>query len=174
MNAICLAVGLLLGADPEPKLPKMETPKELKPLSFLIGTWKGEGEMPGLGKYEDEFVYTWNNEFKTFIKAAYVMKAKGQTMWTDETVLGYDADMKKVVGFTFGMDGSLGRGVVSESKENEWTIDGKSVGNTPYKEWKMTMKKKAEDSLEVEVTHKEGDKWVPAVTTKYKKLADKK
>lgn len=173
MNTILLAAGLFLGADPEPKLPKMETPKELKPLAFLIGTWKGEGEMPGFGKYEDEFVYTWNNEFKTFIKIDYAMKAKGQTVWKDETVIGYDPDLNKIVSFTFGMDGSIGRGVVGDSKENEWTIEGKSVGGTPFKEWKMTLRKKGED-LEVEVVTKQDEKWSPMMTTKYKKVAPKK
>jgi hypothetical protein len=169
MNTLFLVTSLMLGADPEPKQIPIETPKELKEMSFLIGTWKGEGEMPGVGKYEDEFVYRWNGDYKTIIKADYKMTVKGKIMWTDETILAYDPEMKKVVGFTFGMDGSLGRGVNIETKKDEWTIEGKSVGQTPFKEWRMVMKRTGEDSLEIVVHHKPKDKWEPMMTSKYKK-----
>jgi hypothetical protein len=172
MNSVFVTMVLFFGA--EQPIIKIETPKELKVMEFLIGKWKGEGEWPGLGKYEDEFHYSWLTKHKTFLKASYEMKVKGEVVWSDENVMGYDPDLKKVVGFTFGMDGSLGRGVATVKKENEWEIEGKSVGNTPFKEWKMTLKKIDNDTLEMIMVSKNGDKWEPAMTTKYKRITEAK
>ena len=152
--------------------PKITTPERLKPLAYLIGTWHGEGEMEGLGKYTDEFVYSWNKT-KTFINASYKMMVGDKVMWTDESVIGWDPEFKKIVGFTFGQDGSIGRGVCTESAKDTVTIEGKSVGNTPFKEWQMIMIRKDDSNMEVNMNIRKGTEWAPMMKGKYKRVIEK-
>src|SRR5947209_10112829 len=146
MSALSPLLGVVLLLGQEPKLPKPEPAKELQQLGFLAGRWEGQGQMSDGTKYADEFVYTWNDHH-TFLRAAYTSRVGGQVVWTDDTVIGWDADQKKLVGFTFGMDGSIGRGTVVESKKSRWVIEGRSSGPTPFKEWRMTLTKVDDETL---------------------------
>ena len=64
-------------------------------LAFLVGTWHGSGEIPGMGKFTDEITYEWAMD-KNFLKASYTAKADGKVVWTDISMMGWDADQKKI------------------------------------------------------------------------------
>lgn len=139
----------------EPVLPAAEA---LKDLGFLVGSWAGEGEEPGVGKYTDEYTYTWGPN-KTYLKLVYVMKAGGKILWTDEGRIGWDPDLKKLVAYNFGMDGSIGRGTeVSTDKKDTWVMEGSVVGSPHVKFYRSIMTKVDEDHLTISTEMRKNDK----------------
>jgi len=154
--------------------PMVSPVKELEPLAFLVGRWKGQGEAPGIGKYTDEFLYEWNPT-KTFLKNRYTMTKDGATVWTDDSVIGFDSEKKVLVGHTFGVDGSMGRGEWQKSDNPKiHIIEGKTIGNSPFKEWKITMSSESDTKMTVKTEVKEKQKWTVIMTSTYEKVPDSK
>jgi hypothetical protein len=168
----CLALVVTAGhatAQETPKLP--EGPNEhMKPFAFLIGTWSGEGEMPGLGKFTDETVYEWAVN-KQFLATKYVAKgSNGEVVWTDCGMTGWDAEKKAVVSFGFGMDGSIGRGAYLPSdKKDTWVAEGTMSGGEIAGKWRSTMVKTGDDTMTVSMEIEKDGKFAPFLTAKYKK-----
>jgi hypothetical protein len=161
-------LALVSAAWPQDKEPRINT--KLKPLAFLVGKWEGGGEMPGMGKFADESSYEFVQN-GNFLKHEYSMAA-GKMKWTDTGFYGYDIELKKLVGFTFGGDGTIGRSTASETEAaNSWTFGGKSAGHSPFKEWRTTISKVDEDTHTVKVVMLSGGKEsaMPAMTYKRKK-----
>ena len=76
--------------------PQEEPNKNLKPMSWMIGTWTGSGEAEGIGKYKDEYRFGWTLK-KNFIKSEYRMWVDGKIAWQDTSMIGWDKDKKKRV-----------------------------------------------------------------------------
>lgn len=58
------------------------------------------------------------------------MKAGGKEVYSDEGLIGWDDEAKKVVFFCFGMDGSIGQGKEIESAEKDThVIEGTVTGD---------------------------------------------
>src|SRR5262249_30000693 len=138
---------------------KPEPSEHLKPLAFLVGTWQSSGEFPGVGKYTDEMVYEWAMD-KNFLKSTYTMKsADGKVAWTDVSMIGWDPEQKKLVGFTFGMDGSIGRGVeLPSKKEGTWVFEAKGT-NAEFKESRSTLSKVDDDTVSMLIETKKDGKY---------------
>lgn len=166
-------LGALFVVGQDAKVAKPEPAKQLAELDFLVGRWAGGGDMPGGVKYTDEFLYSWN-EHKTFLRSTYKLTVGTQVAWTDENVIGWDAELKKLVGFTFGMDGTIGRGVALDVKNNEWTFEGKSSGSSPMKEWRITLAKVDDDTITSTIFVKKGDQYEQVMKNTYKRAAKPK
>lgn len=177
--AIPLALLVLAGplaADPPARAPagRPEPPvnEHLQQLAFLVGTWIGEGEVAGAGKFTDQYTFEWALD-RNFLKHDYVMKVKGQVVWRDIGYLGWDADQKKIVGFTLGMDGSIGRSsaVKPRTEEEMLVLEGTTAGNTPMKAWRTSFLRGDDLSMTSIVEVRRGTKYEPVLTIRYKRLA---
>jgi len=161
-------LALLSASWPQEKAPKINT--RLRPLAFLVGQWEGPGEMPGMGKVADEYRYEFVQN-GNFLRHEYTMNA-GTMKWTDTGMIGYNVELKKLVGFTFGGDGTIGRSTAVETEAKDtWTFEGKSAGFSPTKNWRVTLTKVDEDTFTAKTTVLTGEKELamPAMTYKRKK-----
>lgn len=153
---------LIVGAPQEAKSHQ----DHLKPYEWMVGVWEGKGEYPGMGKYTDEYVIEWTMN-KNFMKSTYVMKVDGKVAFVDIGMIGWDADKKKVLGFNFGMDGTIGWGMQTDSKDTDSvTMEGATRGNV-NEEFRVTLKKVDKDHMSVNMESKKGDKYVPGATMSY-------
>ncbi|MBI5367059.1 MAG: hypothetical protein HZA54_08475, partial [Planctomycetes bacterium] len=169
--ALSLSVAIVAAEDKKPEPDPPAAAEALKPLGFLVGTWTGEGEAPGIGKYTDEYVYTWGPN-RTYLKQEYSMRAGGAVAWTDEGRMGWDAETKKIVGYNFGMDGSIGRGVQVEcATPNTWVMEGTVVGSPHAKFYRVTLCKVDNDHLTVltEMRRSEEEKYEAMSSQKYQR-----
>ena len=176
MLRLLVAMLVLVSLSPVETPQAPEVPKgpsaHLKPLTFLIGKWEGSGEMPGLGKFKDEFVYEWGVN-QQFLHAKYVAKSPtGELLWTDQGVMGWDAEKKKLVSFGFGMDGSIGRGEhVDSGKAGVWITEGKtSGGDETMKAWRVTMTKVDDNTLTTKMEVNREGQYTEFFTSKYRKV----
>lgn len=148
---------------------------QLKPLEWLIGTWEGEGkygEMP----FTCTATYEWTLN-KNFIKVTGEIKADGQVVWSDSSMLGWDPEKKKFVWATFGMDGSIGWAEMEpDPKEKDtWISKGGIKSDNPdFKDTKGILKKVDADTFTDAVQKKEGDAYVTFLTTKMTRKKEKK
>lgn len=132
----------------------------LERYSWLIGSWTGAGEMPGMGAYTDEYEYTWMPNRK-FMRTVYVLRAGGQVVWTDVGMVGWDATRGCLVGFNFGMEGTIGWGRAISEEADSFLMEGRVVGPEPNKDFRVRMRRVGPDTLEMIMESKQGDAWVP-------------
>lgn len=144
---------------PERKAVEFKDGGHLKGLEWMVGTWVGEGEMPGFGKYEDEYRLEWIHG-RNFIKNDYWMRAGGKVVWHDTGMIGYDVDRKKFVGVNFGIDGTIGWGEGGETEPATFTWEGETVGPTENIRFRATLRKIDGDTLSLKIEKKNGDAWV--------------
>lgn len=150
-------------------------PERLKDLGYLVGTWVGEGELEGK-KYKDEFVYTWALN-GTFLHQEYQMWMDGALVWHDEGKIGWDPEQKKIVGFNFGMDGSIGRGTEIESKgKDTLRMEGYVIGSPHAAQYRTELVREDNDHLTVstEMRREEKEKWQLYGTMKYVRKKEEK
>ncbi len=75
-------------------------------------------------------------------------------------MLGWDAVKKKISGFNFGMDGTIGWGLETDGTDkNTLVTEGSTTG--PYKDFRATLKRVDEDTIEAFLEMKKDDKYVP-------------
>ena len=142
-------------------------------MAWMIGTWVGVGDMPGMGKYTDEMTLSWLKGNPNFMLGDYVMKVSDKQVWCDTTIIGWDDDEHRIVSYTFGMDGSIGRGMYSDPTEKDaWTCEGKKTGQGPMKESRCTMKKIDDDTMQFTMDQKVDGEWKPAMTTVSRRKPD--
>jgi hypothetical protein len=141
--------------------------EQIAELQYLVGTWRGEGTCPMGGKFQDEMTYELVQN-GNFLRHKYGMWMDGKLVWTDEGILGYDAELKKYVGFTFGQDGTIGR-AEGELKDGVLVLDGRSSGPSPFKEYRCTSKKLDRDRVEVSCSVKEGGKYKELLKVVYQR-----
>ena len=173
MRSIALLGFFFVSAGPAlAENPKFKTPEQLKALEFVIGTWDGRGELPGVGKFADEYVFRWN-ETHTLITASYVMVANGQIVWKNENTIGWDPEAKKLVGFTFGHNGSIGRCSSTEPIGKDGLImEGTSVGDALYKVWRTTLTPLRDGTMNFVLEQKKDGAWSTVVKVNYRKVRD--
>lgn len=155
--------------------PVTEAAEHLKPLAFLVGTWLGSGETEGM-KYADEYTIAWGLN-RSYLKQTYVMKAQGKVVWTDEGTIAWDPEKKKIVGFNFGMDGSIGRGTEVETKAKDTLVmEGYVVGSPHFKFYRTTLARVDDDHMTIttEMRKEEGAKYELYGTQKYERKKEKK
>ncbi len=120
-------------------------PERLKPLEPLLGTWVGEGEMPGVGKYSEEITYAWALN-KAYIRMTYKMSAGGKDLDTGEGYVGWDAEAEKLTAYWFCSDGALMKSTVTVEKDR-WIFQGKVSGGSCCKEFRMTLQRTDADTV---------------------------
>lgn len=147
----------------------------LQQFAWLIGSWEGEGkygEMP----FTCTATYEWTLN-KNFIKVTGEIKADGEVVWSDSSMLGWDPEKKKFVWATFGMDGSIGWAEMEpDPKEKDtWISKGGIKSDNPdFKDTKGTMKKVDADTFTDTVQKRDGDQYVTFLTSTMKRKKDKK
>jgi len=114
----------------------MKTPAHawMKKLSYLEGTWEGEGQVPGAGKYVSTMTYTADLNGH-IIRHDYRATQEGKVVWRDQGLIAYDADAQKVLALTIGIDGTCGEGEGAVT-DSGFSITGHTSGETPFKDWR--------------------------------------
>lgn len=151
-------------------VPLLKARAEDRPLdryAWLVGVWCGQGELPGTGKYADEYAYEWTMD-RRFMKTTYVMRVGDKVVWTDVGMVGWDASRECMVGFNFGMEGSIGWGrVIQEEPGDSFLMEGKVVGTKETGEFRVRMKRLPADGLQMIMESKQGDAFVPQPAQTY-------
>ncbi|MBI3099235.1 MAG: DUF1579 family protein [Planctomycetes bacterium] len=133
----------------------------LKKMDWMVGTWLGGGEMPGQGKYEDEFRLEWTHS-GNFIRNDYWMRVDGKVVWHDTGLIGFDPEKKVYVGVNFGFDGTIGWGEGPASEDGtSFTWEGETVGPSENIKFRATVRKVDADTMGMKIEKKEGEGWVP-------------
>ena len=161
-----LLLGTLSAQDP-PKTPSVS--KHLKPVAFLVGSWEGTGKFDGM-----DFTYTVKYEWtlnKNFIKSTYKAKVGDMVVWSDTSMIGYDKEKKKLVMFSFAMDGSIGTGEMVPSKDPKKIVFTVSIdGDDPrFKDGRSVYTKVDNDNLTVKIQTKKDKEWVTFMDCKQKR-----
>lgn len=153
---------------------KQEPSEHLKPLSWLVGTWEGKGKY-GEMEFTDTLDYKWTHK-KNFIKWSAEASMDGKVVHSETGMMGYDKAKKKLVWFSFGIDGTIGHAEDEGSKEkNTWVFTGSVGDQPPWNETRGITKKIDDDTFESEVQTKKDGKWVTFFKGTYKrKKKDKK
>jgi hypothetical protein len=153
MKTVAIVLALLV-QDP----PFQNTAEHLKPIEWLVGTWVGEVDAPPYGKMTAEYVYEWTLN-GNFMRQDYRMTdAKGKVIWHDTGMLGWDRDKKKLVGFNFGMDGTIGWGMQVEGDPRQSiTFEGNTTG--PYKNFRVRLTREGDDRIVAEMFTQKGEEW---------------
>jgi hypothetical protein len=175
MKRAWTVLAVLVAAAPAAAQEPKSNYEHLKSLEWLVGTWEGKG------KYGDlPFTATSTHEWtlnKNFIKISTEVKAGGQVIWSDSSMLGWDSEKKKLVSATFGTDGSIGwTELEPDPKEKDtwiWNATNQS-GSANFKETRGIMKKVDADTWTETVQKKEGDAYVTFMTTTMKRKKNQK
>lgn len=147
-----------------------QSPAEaLKPLDFMIGTWTRDGESPRFGKYVEEHVVDWMQD-RTFIRAEYTMKAGDKIVWSATSIIGYDAQKKRLVSFGFGKNGAIARGEETPSgKKDVWVFENKVSGLGAVEEDRVTQTKIDGDTFSSTVEMKKDGQFQPPTAYTYRR-----
>lgn len=169
MPTFALCVTLFATALSRPQEGPVSNADHLKPLEFLIGTWGGAGKLDSGDEYLEELKFDWMQD-RNFIKSEYAMKVGERVVWSSTTVIGYDAELKKLVVFAFAKNGTIARSVAADTaRKDTWVFLGKISGPFPIKEDRVTTTKVDEETLRTEVEKKEEGNYVLLGKYTYKK-----
>ena len=137
-------------------LAAQEPSEHLKPLTWLIGTWEGGGKY-GDNEFTDSATYEWTHN-GTFIKWTAEARMDGEVVHSETGMMGYDAVKKKLVWFSFGLDGTIGHGEDAGSKAKDtWKFAAAVGAEPPWNDTISILRKVDEDAFENEVKTKKGD-----------------
>jgi hypothetical protein len=136
-------------------MPVSKSPAKLKPLHWLVGQWKGEGECMGQA-YKEELsaalVYDGH-----FIRVESKVYIGGQLVWQGTGFTGYDLATDCLAGFVFGMDGAIGRSTFKPGpKDNVWLVNGETSGVSPFKKYTETLTCVSNDEFTLDMKCTEG------------------
>ena len=157
---VLLATVLLTspGLDPDPSTAP-DNRAQMQKLSWMIGAWVGDGEMPGYGKYTFRYALSWTLN-QNFIEQDYTMKVGNLIAWHNTGMIGWDVDKREFATFTFGIDGSIGRGRQIDPKtvgiqgvkgvEQALVFEGGTTGNSPFRRYRFLIMKGKDDTLVIE------------------------
>lgn len=155
---LCLAATGAARAQDGSQTPPDNT-EHLKQLEWLAGTWDGKGTFDGK-PYTSETTYEWTMN-RNFLRVHYAAKMGEQVVWQDTTMIGWDRQKKKLVWFTFGLDGSIGGGEQQESKEKDvWVIEGGIPGDTAFAKTRTYLRRTGTDSLKSTIQTWKDGAWV--------------
>ncbi len=147
----------------------MAAPEPLEAYSWLVGVWTAHGSTPEKGEFTEEFAYEWTMNRK-FMKTTYVMRAGETIVWTDVGMVGVDPQSGHLIGFNFGMDGTIGWARTTEEESVEsYIMEGSVVGPSPIKDFRVRMKRIGEDGMEFTIEAKEGEAYVQQSTQTYRR-----
>ena len=82
----------------------------------------------------------------------------GEVVHSETGMMGYDAVKKKLVWFSFGLDGTIGHGEDAGSKAKDtWKFAAAVGAEPPWNDTISILRKVDEDAFENEVKTKKGD-----------------
>lgn len=137
----------------------MQTPAHLamQKLAWLEGTWEGEGDVPGAGKYISQMTYVTDLNGH-IIRHDYQALQNGIVVWRDQGMIAYNEDLNELVTITIGIDGSFGQGAGTIT-DSAYTIVGHTAGETPYKDWRTIVTKIDDSTARTRFEYKKGDSY---------------
>jgi hypothetical protein len=143
--------------------------EHLKPLEWMAGTWTSSGKLESGEEYSDEMVVAWIYN-KNFLRTEYKLTVAGKVTWGSSSVLGYDADKKRLVGFLFGANGVISRSEsVDSDRKDTWVFESKITGEFPFKEDRITYTRVDDATLITEVEVKKDGAFVKTGKYTHKK-----
>ena len=146
------------GLAPEPSTAP-DNRAQMQKLSWMIGSWVGDGEMPGYGKYTFRYALRWTlNE--NFIEQDYLMTVGNLIAWQNTGMIGWDEDRREFATFSFGIDGTIGRGRQIDPRkiqmrgaknvERVLAFEGGTTGNSPFRRYRFIIMKGENDTLVID------------------------
>lgn len=164
MAWLWLAAGLLAQ---DPVSPHYE---HLKPLEWMVGTWTSAGKLETGEEYADEMAVAWIYN-KNFLRTEYKLTVGGKVTWASSSVVGYDPEKKRLVGFVFGANGVIARSEsVPVDRKDTWVFESKLTGEIPHKEDRITYTRVDDSTLITEVEVKKDGAFVKTGKYTHKKL----
>lgn len=146
-----------------------EEPKEqLRPLAWLVGDWEGRG------KYgEEDFVetssYEWSHN-RNFMKWSAEARMKDQVVHSETGMMGWDEAKKRLIWFSFAMDGTIGQAEDQGSIEKDtWVALGNVGDKPPWKDMRQILRKVDADTFTSEVQTKNDGQYVTFFKGTYKR-----
>jgi|GEM_PF-4136655 hypothetical protein len=147
-----LTTTLLAQSEP---MPVSKSPAKLKPLHWLVGDWKGEGECMGQA-YMEEFSAALVFEGH-FIRVESKVYIGGQLVWQGTGFTGYDLTADCIAAYVFGMDGAIGHSTFKPGPtENVWLVNGETSGVSPFKKYTETLTCVSKDEFTLDMKCTEG------------------
>ncbi|GEM_PF-5178295 len=139
---------------------------QLRRLDFLIGEWSGVGEQKALGAYVEE--HTYEPAFdRHFIKHGVIVRSGDRVIWCYHGIIGWDADRKKIVGFYYGMDGTISWGSEApHTEENTFVVEGRLAIAGPDKEFRVTVRRLDDFHISIRNEVKRDEKYSDHGTTR--------
>jgi len=144
------------------------TSEHLEPLKFLIGTWTGQGKLDGGEAYTDEYRFEWMQN-RQFIRVEYALKVGDAVRWSSTSIIGYDPEKKKLVGFVFERNGALARSECVKSDKSTWVFEDRAAGPAGVQEGRVTHTKVDADTFSVTVEVKKDGKLTPVGSYHFKR-----
>ncbi len=162
-TALLLAVLALAAPAQETPPPASEARERLEEMAWLIGTWKGGGQYGGQA-YDSRIDCEWAMD-GAFIESRYEATMGGQVAWRDRTMLGWDRVKGKFTSFTFGVDGSIGRGDYQPKTETDtWIVEGSIPGDPLFGKSRSIVKRLGPDRMTETIQTWKDDGWVDLMT----------
>lgn len=145
--------------------------EQLKPLSWISGMWEGSGKY-GDHPFEETVTYEWTHN-RNFIKVSAEARMGGKVVHAQTGMIGYDRAKKKLVTFSFTMDGTIGTGeaLLSEEK-NSWVFTVRIGEDPPWNDAVETLRKVDDNTFTTEVKTKKDEKYVTFFRATYKRKKD--
>ncbi|MBI3270448.1 MAG: FABP family protein [Planctomycetes bacterium] len=146
-----------------------EEPNErLRPLAWLVGNWEGRGKY-GDGEFVDSVSYDWTHG-KNFIKWTAEARMEGQVVHSETGMLGWDQAKKRLIWFSFGLDGTIGQAEDEASTEKDtWIAHGNVGDQPPWNDTRQILRKVDDDTYTTEVQTKTDGKYVKFFLGTYKR-----
>jgi hypothetical protein len=136
---------------------------QLELIEYLVGgTWKTQGEIPGVGKFTAERTYRWVLA-GSFIEQRHVMKFSSGEMET-LGMIGWDPEKKAIVAWGFGSDGGVATSRAIAATATEIRFEGVRVGDFNAVPIRAIQRKESDDEFVENAESKQGDAWVPMFT----------
>lgn len=155
------ALGAAVALAAEPK-------EQLKPLAWLVGDWEGSGKY-GEDAFTETASYEWSHN-QNFIKWSAEARMDGKVVHSETGMLGWDEAKKRLIWFSFAMDGTIGQSEDQGSTEKDtWVAQGNIGAAPPWNDMRWILRKVNEDSFTSEVMGKQEGEYVTFLTVKYQR-----
>ena len=144
-------------------------PKQIKDLSWLVGTWSGSGQI-SFGGHSVDITSTMTVSFDgQFLKVVSTDQSSGSTL-TKTTMTGWEPTTKEYISYTFTNMAPTARiahgtlnGSALQMVSDPWQAEGFTIVE------RETMSKLSDTKCKLTLEYKDGEKWVKGMDFVYTK-----